>query len=151
MAEAERGVPAAGGRTDERARARMRGARVARLATVGDDGAPHLVPITFAFDGERIVTAVDHKPKKTTDLRRIRNIRANPQVSILVDHYEDDWTRLWWVRADGLAAILERNEERVAALEPLIAKYSQYAERVPEGPVIRIDVLRYAAWSFTEG
>ncbi|RCG28986.1 TIGR03668 family PPOX class F420-dependent oxidoreductase [Sphaerisporangium album] len=129
----------------------MRGARVARLATVGDDGAPHLVPITFAFDGERIVTAVDHKPKKTTDLRRIRNIRANPQVSILVDHYEDDWTRLWWVRADGLAAILERNEERVAALEPLIAKYSQYAERVPEGPVIRIDVLRYAAWSFTEG
>ncbi|MEV6980049.1 TIGR03668 family PPOX class F420-dependent oxidoreductase [Sphaerisporangium sp. NPDC051017] len=145
---AGRGEPTAGGGADGRAREKMRGARVARLATVGDDQTPHLVPITFAFDGERIVTAVDHKPKKTDELRRIRNIRANPQVSVLVDHYEDDWTRLWWVRADGLAAVLERDEERLPALEPLIAKYPQYAERVPEGPVIRIDVVRYSAWSY---
>ncbi|GII63521.1 PPOX class F420-dependent oxidoreductase [Sphaerisporangium krabiense] len=136
---------------EEWARARLADARVARLGTTGDDLAPHLVPITFAVQGGRILTAVDHKPKTTTDLRRIRNIRANPKVCVLVDHYDEDWTRLWWVRADGLATVLRDEDERLPALGALIAKYPQYAERPPAGPVIAIDVVRYAAWSSGEG
>ncbi|MEU8267698.1 TIGR03668 family PPOX class F420-dependent oxidoreductase [Sphaerisporangium sp. NPDC049002] len=137
-------------RGDEQARARMRDARVARLGTVGEDGTPHLVPVTFSLDGDRIVTAVDHKPKSTTTgLRRLRNIRANPRVSVLVDHYDDDWATLWWVRADGVATIVEHDEERLPALASLVAKYPQYADRVPEGPVILIEVTRYASWSYS--
>ncbi|MDH2425820.1 TIGR03668 family PPOX class F420-dependent oxidoreductase [Sphaerisporangium sp. TRM90804] len=140
------------GRTGEDiARVRVAQARVARLATVGADGAPHLVPVTFALcgspDGDRIVTAVDHKPKTTADLRRLRNIRAQPKVSILVDHYDEDWSALWWVRVDGLATVVEREEERAPALAPLVAKYRQYAERVPAGPVILVYVTRYTSWS----
>ncbi|WP_405142663.1 TIGR03668 family PPOX class F420-dependent oxidoreductase [Sphaerisporangium sp. NBC_01403] len=140
-------------RGDDQARARMRDARVARLGTVGEDGAPHLVPVTFALDGDRLVTAIDHKPKRTTDLRRLRNIRANPKVCVLVDHYDDDWTRLWWVRADGEATIVERDEERdearLPALASLVAKYPQYADHVPQGPVILIQITRYASWSYS--
>ncbi|MEV7968292.1 TIGR03668 family PPOX class F420-dependent oxidoreductase [Sphaerisporangium sp. NPDC088356] len=134
---------------DDQARARMRDARVARLGTVGEDGAPHLVPVTFSLDGDRIVTAVDHKPKSTTNLRRLRNIQANPKVCVLVDHYDDDWTRLWWVRADGVATIVERDEERLPVLASLVAKYPQYADHVPEGPVILIEVTRYTTWSYS--
>lgn len=122
---------------------------MARLATVSDDGTPHLVPVTFSLQDDRIVTAVDHKPKTTTKLRRLRNIRGNPKVSVLVDHYEEDWTHLWWVRADGLATIVEQEEERAPALTSLIAKYPQYADHVPEGPVILIKVTRYASWSYS--
>ncbi|GAA3787531.1 TIGR03668 family PPOX class F420-dependent oxidoreductase [Sphaerisporangium flaviroseum] len=150
--------PAEGGRAgtgatgaDDQARARMRDARVARLATAAENGMPHLVPVTFALDGDLIVTAIDHKPKTTTRLRRIRNIQANPKVCVLVDHYDDDWTHLWWVRADGLASVVEREEERAAALAPLVAKYAQYTDRVPEGPVIVIQVTRYASWSYSGG
>jgi PPOX class probable F420-dependent enzyme len=135
--------------SNDQARARVRDARVARLATVGEDGTPHLVPVTFALDGDRIVTAIDHKPKTTTKLRRLRNIRANPKVCVLVDHYDDDWTHLWWVRADGLATIVEREEERAPALASLVAKYPQYADHVPEGPVIVIQVTQYANWSYS--
>ncbi|MFC4592433.1 TIGR03668 family PPOX class F420-dependent oxidoreductase [Sphaerisporangium corydalis] len=133
----------------EDGRARMREARVARLATAGADGAPHLVPVTFALAGDRIVTAIDHKPKRTTDLRRLRNIRANPKVSVLVDHYDDDWTRLWWVRADGLATLVEREDERAAVLAPLVTKYPQYVDNVPAGPVILIQITRFATWSYS--
>src|SRR3984957_17200162 len=94
------------------ARQRFARARVARLATAALDGQPHLVPFPFALDRhpgqeDRIYSAVDAKPKTTTDLRRLRNIRANPRVSVLADHYEDDWDGLWWARADGQAAILD--------------------------------------------
>ncbi len=125
-------------------------ARVARLATVDEAGLPHLVPVTFALDGDRVVTAIDHKPKTTTRLRRLHNIRANPNVCLLVDHYEEDWSRLWWVRADGFATILEDDEERRPALAPLLAKYPQYAGHVPEGPVIAIQITRYASWSSSD-
>jgi PPOX class probable F420-dependent enzyme len=138
-----------GGGGDRQARARLTDARVARLATASADGMPHLVPVTFSLDGDHIVTAVDHKPKKTTDLRRLRNIRANPKVCVLVDHYDEDWTRLWWVRADGLATVLEREDQRVPALASLVAKYPQYAERVPEGPVILIKITHDAGWSYS--
>jgi PPOX class probable F420-dependent enzyme len=90
------------------ARQRFGTAAVARLATIGPAGRPHLVPVTFALDGDRIYTVVDAKPKTTTNLRRLRNIGADPRVALLADHYEDDWDALWWARADGLATILSQ-------------------------------------------
>ncbi|MET0817185.1 MAG: TIGR03668 family PPOX class F420-dependent oxidoreductase, partial [Solirubrobacteraceae bacterium] len=94
------------------ARERLAGARVARLATAAADGRPHVVPCTFAVLGEdTIVSAVDHKPKRTTALRRLANIAANPRVAVLADHYEDDWDALWWARADGVARVLEPGAE----------------------------------------
>lgn len=131
------------------AREKFGGERVARLATVGGDGRPHLVPVVFALAGDRVVTAIDHKPKTTTDLRRLRNIRENPEVSLLVDHYDDDWSRLWWVRADGAARVVESGPDREAAIDALAAKYLQYRERRPAGPVIVVDVTRWTGWSAT--
>jgi PPOX class probable F420-dependent enzyme len=126
------------------ARALLATARVARLATVAPDGSPHLVPICFALVDDRIVTAIDHKPKRPGRLARLRNIEAEPHVSVLADYYEDaDWTRLWWARADGTARILPASP---AAVAPLVARYPQYAARPPEGPVIEIAVLRWSGW-----
>jgi PPOX class probable F420-dependent enzyme len=123
-------------------------ARVARLATVGADGRPHLVPITFALEGDTLYTAVDHKPKRTTRLRRLQNVVANPGVSVLADHYdEQDWSALWWVRADGVARILAPDDPqraRVAAL--LQARYEQYRRRPPTGPAIAIAISRWSGW-----
>ena len=93
--------------TEEEAQTRLAGARVARLATAGGDGQPHLVPVTFAIDGDLIYTTVDHKPKKSANLRRLRNIRENPRVALLADHYAEDWDELWWVRVDGWASVVE--------------------------------------------
>lgn len=126
------------------ARQRFAAASVARLATADTDAVPHVVPVTFAVDGDAIVFAVDHKPKTTTALRRLRNIDANPAVSLLVDHYEDDWTRLWWARADGNAEVRAEDPPAVALLT---SKYPAYMERPPEGPVVRIDVSRWSGWS----
>ncbi|GAA5108088.1 TIGR03668 family PPOX class F420-dependent oxidoreductase [Haloechinothrix salitolerans] len=127
-----------------RARLLFAEAAAARLATADAEAVPHIVPVTFAVDGDVIVFAVDHKPKTTTALRRLRNIAANPAVSLLVDHYEDDWTRLWWARADGHAEV---HDEDASAVALLTAKYPAYAERPPEGPVVRIDVTRWSGWS----
>jgi PPOX class probable F420-dependent enzyme len=121
--------------------------RVARLATCGADGQPHLVPITFAVADDTILTAVDHKPKWTTRLRRLANIEANPRVAVLADHFEEDWSKLWWARADGLARVLEPETGGHAnAVDQLAARYSQYAERRPEGPAIEISVSRWSGW-----
>ena len=129
------------------ARALFASARVARLATVDSEGRPHLVAITFAVDGDEIVSAVDHKPKRTTRLRRLANIEANPRVSVLADHYEDDWSRLWWARADGLARVVEPGtDERERAVDGLVARYPQYEDRRPEGSVIVISVSRWSGW-----
>jgi PPOX class probable F420-dependent enzyme len=131
------------------ARELLASARVARLATCGGDRShqPHLVPITFALDGEVIVTAVDHKPKRTTALRRLANIAANPRVSVLADHYEDDWSKLWWVRADGTARVVEpRAPAYQDAVARLVERYEEYRERPPEGPAIAITVSRWSGW-----
>ncbi|WP_030439210.1 TIGR03668 family PPOX class F420-dependent oxidoreductase [Actinoplanes subtropicus] len=117
--------------------------RVARLATAGPDGAPHLVPIVFALVGDVIHTAVDGKPKRTRRLRRLANIAANPRVSVLADHYEDDWSRLWWVRADGVARILD---DSPAGLAALAERYPQYRETPPPGPFLEITVDRWTGW-----
>jgi PPOX class probable F420-dependent enzyme len=117
---------------------------VARLATVDPAGVPHLVPIVFAVTGDVIHSAVDAKPKSTRRLRRLANIAANPRVSVLADHYEDDWTRLWWVRADGVARVLDASPDGLAAL---VARYPQYRATPPPGPFLRIAVERWSAWS----
>jgi PPOX class probable F420-dependent enzyme len=122
-------------------------ARVARLATTGADGQPHLVPVTFAVDGELIYVAVDHKPKTTVNLRRLRNIRENPRVAVLADHYAQDWDTLWWVRADGRASVMSAEDAIRRPLDLLAARYEQYRENRPEGPVIVIRVQRWTGWS----
>jgi PPOX class probable F420-dependent enzyme len=133
--------------TPAEARARFDATRVARLATVGADGAPHIVPVTFALDGETIVTAVDGKPKRGTPLRRFDNVAANPRVSVLVDAYDEDWARLWWARADGHASVLTAGAELEAALAALRARYPQYATVALTGPAMSIAVDRWSGWS----
>ncbi|MET8335037.1 TIGR03668 family PPOX class F420-dependent oxidoreductase [Streptosporangium canum] len=130
------------------ARARFRDARVARLATADARGRPHLVPVTFDLDGDTVAFAVDHKPKRTTDLRRLRNIAANDRVCLLVDHYDDDWTRLWWVRADGRARVAGDGADRERALARLAERYPQYRDRPPRGPVVLIAVESWTSWSY---
>jgi PPOX class probable F420-dependent enzyme len=132
-------------RHDERwARERFAQARVARLATASADGTPRIVPIVFALAGDTILSAVDHKPKSTTRLRRLEDIAANPAVSLLVDTYDDDWSQLWWARADGVARVHATYD-----LAELVAKYAEYREQPPEGPVIVIEVARWSGWSAT--
>jgi PPOX class probable F420-dependent enzyme len=125
---------------------RFAAARVARLATAGADGRPHLVPVTFAVHGDLVVIAVDHKPKTTANLRRLRNIRENEQVSLLADHYDEDWRQLWWVRVDGVARVLVDDAGRAGPVAWLCAKYEQYRERPPAGPVIEVAVRTVVAW-----
>ena len=107
---------------------RIAAARVARLATIDPDGRPHLVPIVFAVDGDTLYSAVDRKPKRSSKLRRIENARARPDVTVLVDHYDDDWSRLWWIRLRGRARVLEAGDERERALTLLVEKYPQYRD-----------------------
>ena len=133
-------------------RRRFEAARVARLATVSGDGRPHVVPITFALDGEKLVTAVDHKPKRTAALKRLANIAENPRVAVLVDEYSDDWERLWWARADGAASVVEpepAERERLARL--LASRYEQYGSQPPAGPAIVIAVERWSGWAAADG
>ena len=129
----------------EALRARFASEPVARLATNGPSG-PHLVPIVFALADDAIVTAVDHKPKKTRRLQRLYNIERDPQVAVLTDHYEPDWSRLWWIRADGIAEILDTGLRFEAALDRLVAKYPQYRSNRPTGPVVHIRVRKWSAW-----
>jgi PPOX class probable F420-dependent enzyme len=133
--------------SEDDARARLSSVRVATLGTVGDDGGPHLVPITFAVDGDVIYTTVDHKPKTTSRLRRLRNIAQNPRVALLADHYSDDWQRLWWVRVDGLASVASSAEGIRHPIDLLVERYDQYRARRPDGPVITIRVERWTGWS----
>ena len=128
-------------------RRRVAEARVARLATVDPDGRPHLVPITFALDGETVYSAVDAKPKRSRTLRRIENARRRPDVTVLVDHYDEAWTRLWWVRLRGRARVLDRGEEAARALALLTAKYEQYREAPPGLPVLAVDVEEWRGWA----
>ncbi|HEY6607699.1 MAG TPA: TIGR03668 family PPOX class F420-dependent oxidoreductase [Candidatus Limnocylindria bacterium] len=129
------------------ARARFEDARVAHLATVGADGGPHVVPITFALDRDTIITAVDAKPKRHAQLKRIANIRANPRVTVLIDHYDDDWAMLWWARADGVGRVVTDGLEFDRAAALLRTRYRQYSRTVLTGPVILIEVARWAGWS----
>jgi PPOX class probable F420-dependent enzyme len=127
-------------------RARVSRSRVARLATIGPDGKPHIVPIVFAIDGETLYSAVDAKRKRSRKLRRIENARRNPGVSILVDEYDEDWGRLWWIRLRGRARVLDEGEEASHALVLLTAKYEQYQESPPGTPVLAVDIEEWRGW-----
>ena len=119
-----------------------------------EDGRPHLVPVTFAADGNCIYTAVDAKPKSKTaagGLQRLRNIQADPRVAVLADHYEDDWGALWWARADGVATVLDEAAAMAPALALLAGRYSQYREHPPGGPVICVQVTRWTGWAAASG
>jgi PPOX class probable F420-dependent enzyme len=125
---------------------RLGQARVGRLATVDRQGVPHVVPFTFALDGRTLYWAVDRKPKRSTRLKRLDNIEANPNVALVVDHYDEDWDALWWVRASGTGRILVDAGERDRALRLLAEKYDQYRTAPPEGPVVAVDLVRVSGW-----
>ena len=130
-------------------RSRFARARVARLATLTTDGRPHLVPCCFVLAdlaGDVVYSAVDAKPKSTMALRRLDNLRAHPHAALLVDHYSDDWSTLWWVRADGEGRVLDRGDERAVALQLLAQKYPIYTAEPPPGAVIAIDIVGWRSW-----
>jgi PPOX class probable F420-dependent enzyme len=126
--------------------AALRDARVARLGTVDAAGAVRLVPVCFAEVDGWLVSAVDHKPKRTGQLARLDDIRDGGTATVLVDHYEEDWSRLWWVRVRGRAEVLDAGEQRDGALDALAAKYRQYVERPPSGAVWRVAMDEVRSW-----
>ena len=129
------------------ARARFAAAPVVRLGTADGQGRPHVVVVTFAVDGDVVYTAVDQKPKSGRPLKRLRNVGENPAVTMLADHYSEDWETLWWVRADGKAAILTGRREMAAPLGLLTDRYWQYRQAPPTGPVLAVTVERWTGWS----
>jgi PPOX class probable F420-dependent enzyme len=140
---------------EEEMRRRVAAARVGRLATVRPNGNPHLVPICFALlegdGGDVIVSGTDEKPKTTYELRRLQNIAERPAVTLLVDHYEEEWPHVWWVRVDGHGRVLEDGPERERAVDALREKYEQYEHIGLPGAVLAIDVDRWAGWAYAEG
>jgi PPOX class probable F420-dependent enzyme len=133
------------GLTAVEARERFAAARVARLATADAEARPHVVPIVFAVEGDRIYSVVDHKPKRTRALRRLANVRANPAVSLLVDHYDEDWGALWWVRADGRGRVLE--PEEAEAVQAVALLKQRYPQQTATGAVLAVDVEHWRGWS----
>ena len=134
----------------DEARRRFATGRVAYLATLRPDATPALVPMVFEVSGDRVVSIVDSKPKRTNELARLRHIAREPRVTLLVDHYEDDWQLLWWARAEGLARVVDGGTERDEAIGRLLAKYPQY--RTLDGPfgdAVIVEVKRWTGWSAT--
>ncbi|MFC5994069.1 TIGR03668 family PPOX class F420-dependent oxidoreductase [Pseudonocardia hispaniensis] len=127
---------------------RVAAARVGRLATVRPDGTPRLVPITFALVDGVLWSAVDEvKPKRHGRLARLTDVERDPRAALLVDHYAEDWTRLWWVRIDGLAAVHTDGVLRARALDALVAKYPPYRDARPAGPVLALTPTAWTGWS----
>ena len=133
--------------TGEQARSRFAAARVARLATADAAGRPHLVPIVFALDGETIYSVIDAKRKRGGPLRRLANVAANPAACALVDHYSEDWSALWWVRADGTARVVPAGESEGRRACALLAR--RYPQQRATGPVLALDVARWSHWEQT--
>ena len=138
---------------DDGAKRRFADARVARLATVDARNRPHLVPVCFALtEDDTVYSAVDAKPKATPDLKRLRNIAGHPHVTLLVDHYEDDWTKVWWVRLDGTAIVHDTGTAaHQQGRDLLAAKYEQYAG-APEllGRMVVIRATKWTSWAYTD-
>jgi PPOX class probable F420-dependent enzyme len=143
--------------TAEQCRQRLTAARVGYLSTLTPAGQPHAVPVTFTLLAssdpavpDRLVTAVDGKPKTTRELARLRDIRAEPRVCLLTNDYAENWAELWWARADGTARVIPADtsttDERGPLLAALATKYPQYRGAAPTGAVIEIAVHAYAGW-----
>jgi PPOX class probable F420-dependent enzyme len=135
--------------TEDEARRRVAAARVGRLASVDISGGPHVVPVCFATTADQVVSVVDQKPKRTSQLRRLANVRAHPAVQLVVDHYAEDWSLLWWVRVSGEARVVEHGVQRETAVDLLASKYPQYREQRPMGPVLLIEVTQITSWQAT--
>ena len=135
------------------ARERFAAARVARLATADAHGRPHLVPIVFAVAGDVVYSAVDAKPKRSIALRRLANVAANPQVSVLVDHYTDDWATLWWARADGRGRVLDPAQppHGAEARRAIALLAERYPQQRATGAVLAVDVDRWSGWAASGG
>jgi PPOX class probable F420-dependent enzyme len=127
-------------------RERVGTARVARLATTTPSGRPHVVPICFAPVGDTVYSAVDGKPKSTRQLQRLANLRAHPEAALLIDHYDEDWTTVWWIRLDTVGRVLDPGAAQDRALAALRDRYEQYRRDPPPGPVIALDVVGWRAW-----
>ncbi|HEV3473767.1 MAG TPA: TIGR03668 family PPOX class F420-dependent oxidoreductase [Actinomycetota bacterium] len=135
--------------TEEVCRRLLGETRVGVIATVDPDGRPNVVPFVFALDGDTLYSTVDRKPKSTTQLRRVENIRARPdQVTVLVDHYEEVWNRVWWVRLRGRGRVIDGGPDLERAVALLQAKYEQHRDSAPQGPAILIDITEWRGWSF---
>lgn len=127
------------------ARARFAEARVARLATITPGGRPHLVPIVFALSGDTVYSAVDAKTKRSPRLARLANVAAHPEASVLADHYDEDWSALWWARGDGHARVLEPDEPE--ALDAIVRLGERYPQQQVTGAVLALEVERWTGWA----
>jgi PPOX class probable F420-dependent enzyme len=133
---------------DEEMRRRVTEARVGRIATVTSEGRPHVVPFVFVLDGDNLYSSVDAKPKRSPELKRLRNIQANPAVEVVVDEYREPWPGLWWVRLQGRGEVLEAGAERERALALLVEKYPDYRDSAPQGAVVAVRIDRWRGWEF---
>jgi PPOX class probable F420-dependent enzyme len=116
---------------------------------VRPDGGPHVVPLVFALVGDTVYSAVDAKPKRSRDLQRLANIRLDPRCALLVDHYEDDWRRLWWVRADGRGEVVDAVPQDHPGIRALAERFPQYRDEPPAGPLLVMTVERWSGWANT--
>jgi PPOX class probable F420-dependent enzyme len=128
-------------------RRRFVSSAVARLATVRPDGGPHVVPVVFAVVNQVVYTAVDAKRKRTQKLQRLANLRRDARCCLLVDHYQDDWSGLWWVRADGRGSVVDDPPSGHPGLVALGDRYPQYRNTPPDGPLLAVTVDRWSGWS----
>ena len=130
-------------------RRRFASSPVARLSTVRPDGAPHVVPVVFALVDDTVFSAVDAKPKRSRDLQRLANLKAEPRCALLVDHYEADWRRLWWVRADGTGEVVAVPPTDHPGIRALVQRFPQYRDEPPSGPLLVVTVHRWTGWTST--
>jgi PPOX class probable F420-dependent enzyme len=128
-------------------RRRFASSPAVRLSTVRPDGGPHVVPMVFALVDDTVYSAVDAKPKRSRNLQRLVNVRADPRCALLVDHYEDDWRQLWWVRADGRGEVIEEPPPDHLGISALVARFPQYREEPPSGPLLVVTVDHWTGWS----
>jgi PPOX class probable F420-dependent enzyme len=130
-------------------RRRFASSPVARLSTVRPDGGPHVVPVVFALVDDTVFSAVDAKPKRSRDLQRLANVRTDPRCALLVDHYDDDWRRLWWVRADGVAEVVVGPPAEHPGIQALVQRFPEYRDQPPSGPLLVVTVQRWTGWAST--
>jgi PPOX class probable F420-dependent enzyme len=130
-------------------RRRFSASPIARLATVRPDGGPHVVPMVFALVEDTVYSAVDAKPKRSRGLQRLANVRADPRCTLLVDHYEDDWRHLWWVRADGRGEVVDEPSPAHRGIRALVERFPQYRDQPPAGPLLVVTVERWNGWAST--
>lgn len=130
----------------------LREGRVARLGTADAGGRPLVVPVCYAFDGTRLYSAIDAKPKRTQRLRRVRNLEENPRCSLVVDTYDEDWSRLRWVIVEGSADLLTGGSDYARGVDLLVAKYPQYRSLEldrKQGTLVRLTPERYLYWTYS--